>query len=55
MYSEFACIVDYMVQAYGKEKFLQYMKGLLSSSDHDRIFKEIYGIDFENFLQDFKK
>jgi len=27
MYSEFACIVDYLVTTYGKDKLLQYMKG----------------------------
>ena len=55
MYSEFACIVDYLVLKYGKTKFLLYMKSLIKSNDHDKIFKRIYGIDFDEFLVDFRK
>jgi len=55
MYSEFACIVDYLVANYGKTKFLSYMKSLLKDNDHDKIFKQIYGIDFNEFLKDFRK
>jgi hypothetical protein len=53
MYSEFACIVDYMIMTFGKDKFLEYMKRLLTDSNHDRIFKEVYRIDFESFQQNF--
>jgi len=54
IYSEFACIVDYLIEQNGKEKFIVYMKSLLKSNDHDKIFKDIYGIEFEQFLRDFK-
>lgn len=55
MYSEFACIVDYLIINYGKEKFLSYMKSLLKNNNHDEVFKQIYGIDFDNALIEFKK
>jgi len=55
MYSEFACIVDYLIVNNGKDKFLTYMKRLLNDNDHDKVFKEIYGVDFDKFLLDFKK
>ena len=55
MYSEFACIVDYLVVYYGKDKFLLYMKSLIISNDHDTIFKQIYGIDFNEFLINFRQ
>jgi len=55
MYSEFACIVDYLVVNYGKDKFLLYMKSLIKSNDHDKIFKQIYGIDFNEFLINFRQ
>jgi len=54
MYSEFACIVDYLVVNYGKDKFLLYMKSLIKSNDHEKIFKQIYGIDFDIFIMDFQ-
>ncbi|MCF8298346.1 MAG: hypothetical protein K9J13_12440 [Saprospiraceae bacterium] len=55
MYSEFGCIVDFLVANYGKTKFLLYMKSLLKDNDHDKIFKQIYGIDFDKFLIDFRQ
>ena len=55
MYSEFACIVDYLVNSYGKEKFLVYMKSLLKNNNHDKVFKEVYGMDFKDFLFNFQK
>jgi len=54
LYSEFACIVDYLVETGGKGKFLLYMKSLLKRKDHDKIFKEIYGIDFDQFILNFR-
>lgn len=55
MYAEFACMVDYLVANYGKDKFLLYMKSLMKSNDHDKIFKQVYGIDFDNFIMDFRQ
>jgi predicted SprT family Zn-dependent metalloprotease len=55
MYSEFACIIDYMVVKYGKAKFLSFMKSLINDNDHDKLFKQIYEIDFSEFLIDFRK
>lgn len=54
MYSEFACIVDYLVVTYGKEKLLTFMKKLLHDSDNDEVFKEVYEIEFSKMIQDFK-
>jgi hypothetical protein len=31
------------------------MKSLLKDDDHDKIFKQIYGIDFDKFLMDFRQ
>lgn len=55
MYSEFACIVDYLVEKYGKEKLLVYMKNLTKGNDHNTIFRQIYGTDFERMLVDFRQ
>ncbi|MDR3609397.1 MAG: hypothetical protein P4L27_02410 [Ignavibacteriaceae bacterium] len=54
IYSEFACIVDYIIMNYGKEKFMIYMKSLLKNSNHDEVFKQVYGISFNNLLMEFK-
>lgn len=55
IYSEFGCIADDLIMTYGKEKFLKYVRQLFSDSNHDKVFKEIYGIDFNIFLLDFKR
>ena len=53
IYSEFACIIDYLIEKYGREKFLNYIKGNISGASHDTVFREVYSIDFEIFLNDF--
>ena len=55
IYSEFGCIVDYMITIGGKAKFLNYMKTLLHNRNHDQVFKDIYGISFDKFLINFKE
>jgi hypothetical protein len=55
IYSEFGCIVDYMITIGGKDKFLNYMKTLLHNNNHDQVFKDIYGISFDKFLNNFKE
>lgn len=54
MYSEFACIVDYLIETYGKEKLLIFMKKLLIESDNDKVFKEVYNIEFSQVIQIFR-
>lgn len=55
MYSEFACIVDYLIETYGREKLLAFMKNLLENSDNNEVFKDVYNIEFEKVVLDFKK
>lgn len=55
IYSEFACIVDYLVIKYGRENFINYINTLLYKHNHNKVFKETYGLEFESFLNDFRK
>jgi hypothetical protein len=52
-YSEFGCIVDYLVSTYGKDKIILFMKKLMKNSDNDEVFKDVYYIEFSKVLQDF--
>jgi hypothetical protein len=54
-YSEFACMVDRLVETQGKEKFLVYMKRLLKDSDNERVFRVVFGKEFEEFVAEFKE
>ncbi len=54
IYSEFACLVDNIIQNYGKDKFLQYMTELLEEADDKKAFQRIFGIEFNKYIDDFK-
>jgi hypothetical protein len=53
-YSEFACIVDFLVEKFGKNKFDIYMKSLFLNQN-EIAFKNVYNIDFTDFINDFLK
>ncbi len=55
IYSEFGCIIDYLIESHGRERFLRYMKELTVDPDHDEVFRRVYGTDFESFLLRFKE
>lgn len=55
IYSEFACIVDYLVEKYGMDRFLSYVKELTASSNHDQVFKKTFDIEFSDCIQDFRE
>lgn len=55
VYAEFACIVDYLIRNYGKERFIKYMKQLLTEDNHDLVFKNIFGMDFLEFISTFRE
>jgi hypothetical protein len=54
IYSEFGCIIDYLVDNFGRDKFLLYIKKLTKENNHDKVFKEVYGIEFDQFLRNFQ-
>jgi hypothetical protein len=55
MYSEFGCIVDYLVESYGRDRFLEYMKRLCKTGGHKGAFEEVFGIGFDTFIDQFKE
>jgi hypothetical protein len=54
-YSEFGCIVDYLVKIYGKEKLIQYIKALFEENDNGKQFKKVYSKDFNEVISEFKE
>jgi len=53
-YSEFACMINFLNEKYGREQFINYLHKSLSQ-DHDETFNAVYGISFQNFLNDFQR
>lgn len=54
LYSEFACIADFLITNFGQESFLIYMKRLLREHRHDQVFEQVFKIPFERFISDWK-
>lgn len=54
-YSEFACIVDYLINTYGHDAFMLYMKALLDSNDNEEVFQNIFHKDFQDVISDFRQ
>lgn len=54
MYSEFACIVEDLIDRGGREHFLDYMKALFENRDHDQVFQRFFQVPFFQYLQDFR-
>lgn len=55
IYSEFACIVDFLIEQYGRDRFLSYIKTMITGNNNDRAFQDIYGIEFNELINDFKE
>lgn len=54
IYSEFACIVDDLIATQGRDRFLRYMKRLMVESNHDAVFRSVFQIDFDTYLERFR-
>ena len=55
IYSEFACIVDFLIEKYGRERLLLYVGTIIKNGDADRAFQEIYGLEFNECIQAFRE
>lgn len=53
IYSEFACIVEYLIHRGGQETFITYLKDLIKRGNTYSIFKEHYEIEFDAFIDEF--
>ncbi len=54
-YSQFACIVDDLIETGGKEKFLEYLNKVLDGRDHDKTFSDVYKMEFNNYINMFRQ
>jgi predicted SprT family Zn-dependent metalloprotease len=55
IYSEFGCIVDDLIETFGRDKFLRYMKRLCLTSDSEGLFNDIFGISLDTFIDHFRE
>jgi len=55
LYSEFACIIDDLMDNYGREKVLAYIKALLNESDDLELFRAAFGQTFDDYLSSFQR
>ena len=55
IYSEYACIVDYLVEQYGRDEFIKYVKTIIKTCNPDKAFKNTYGLEFDDSIKAFKE
>lgn len=55
LYSEFACIIEDLMDNYGREKVLAYIKALLNESDDIELFQATFGQTFGDYLSSFRR
>ena len=53
-YSEFGLIVGDLINTYGQNKFQSYLHTLLKTGSHDEVFRQSFGIPFDEYLGAFK-
>jgi len=55
IYSQFACLVDFLVQQHGQDRFLAYVRELLHDRNHASAFRRLYGVDFATEVERFRR
>ena len=54
IYSEFALIINDLINQHGEDKLIDFLKGSLDSKDFYQLFKITFGQSFDNYLRNFK-
>ena len=54
IYSEYGCIMDNLIEIYGKEKFIIFLKKSLQTDDFYVLFKQTFEKDFSEYLNEYK-
>jgi len=54
IYAEFALIISDLIQNYGKERLKELLMRSLDERDFDKLFFQIYRIDFESYIKRFR-
>jgi len=54
IYSQFGCMVENLIQIYGRERFVAYYQRLLKEGNRQNVFQSACGISFTDYLSDFK-
>lgn len=54
LYSEFALVIDNLINIYGKQKLLLLISEMTEGKDFYKTFEIIYGISFKDYMNEFK-
>jgi len=55
IYCEFALIVDDLIHRFGRDRFHRFMTGLTFWSSHDRLFRDVFGMSFGDYISEFRE
>jgi hypothetical protein len=48
--SEFACVIEDLIERYGKDKFAFFLKEVIRNGKYKEAFKDTFGIEFDEYL-----
>ena len=54
IYAEYGSIVAFMIEKFGKDRFDRFLRESLKSNDFYVLFKDVFGQEFHEFINDFK-
>jgi hypothetical protein len=54
IYSELACLVDYLIGMLGRDRFQAYLTRMMTDGDEGKVFQETYGVSFDEAVRGFR-
>jgi hypothetical protein len=54
IYAELGCLVDRLLETYGRDEFLRFLRATLTERDIPMTFERVFGIGYEDFLKAFR-
>lgn len=54
IYAEFGCLVDRLIENYGRDAFLRFLRATLNERDVPGAFRRVFGVGFGEFLGSFR-
>jgi hypothetical protein len=54
IYAEFGCLVDRLLEIYGRDRFSRFLRATLTERDIPEAFRRVFGLDYEEFLRTFR-
>ncbi|WP_020614687.1 hypothetical protein [Sediminispirochaeta bajacaliforniensis] len=55
IYSELGCVIEDLIQRFGHDSFIKYMKLSMKNGDNESIFYKFFGIEYKDYIKQFQE